>query len=436
MTNFVVGGGVAGIVASILLKLKDKSRHVCLIESSEECGGLLKSKVIDQYVFDYGSHVVSKTGVEGLDSVLLNGIDEGWVEHALLRSGSYFNGILNSHSNLISITNLSKHEYEKILLEFIECLNIKDDEKSNSLVDFCQTRFGHCLSNNYLYPLINKLQGEVEGIHKFALQVFGLSRVILGKSNMMNILKQSKKLDEYLGYASNEDGVRSLETYYPKQGGVGEWIDLLMNQAIDLGVEIRLGVNISRLKHEGDKVKEIEFNGEEVQNVESLYWTVPIPFFAKLIDKDYKFNYRPRFTKMKLYHFSFDHNLNGDNQFIYCNDPSMDTYRVTVYSNLRNQDDNRCTVEVINGEGSTTESIQSELEEMGVINKECKIEYSYCEDVNNGFPVFSEAFFKESNRVISEFSDRFVNCEFMGKAATNKFFMNDVLIDVYEKIYV
>lgn len=434
MTNFVVGGGVAGIVASILLKLKDKNKHVCLVESSEECGGLLKSKVLDKYVFDYGSHIVSKTGIEGLDSVLLNGIDDGWVEHNLLRSGNYFNGSLNDRSNLISVMNLSKQEYEKILIEFIECLNIIDNDASNSLVDYCITRFGHYLSNNYLYPLIKNLQGDVDGIHKFALQVFGLSRVILGESNMMNILKQSKKLDEYLGYASNEDAGHSLSTYYPKQGGVGKWIDLLMAQARDFGVEIKLGVNISGIKYEGNKVKGLEFNGEETQDVESLYWTVPMPFFAKLIDKNYKFNYRPMFTKLKLYHFSFDQNVNGNNQFIYCNDPNMDTYRVTVYSNLRNQADNRCTVEVINGEGSTAESIKSELEEMGIVKKGSNIEYSYCDEVNNGFPIFTEEFFKESNRVISDFSDRFINCVFMGKAATDKFFMNDVLIDVYEKI--
>ena len=67
----VVGGGIAGILSSILLK--KKFDQVYLLEKENKLGGLLSSyKSKEGFEFDYGSHFLRDTGVSELDEILYN----------------------------------------------------------------------------------------------------------------------------------------------------------------------------------------------------------------------------------------------------------------------------------------------------------------------------------------------------------------------------
>jgi len=68
-TAVVVGGGVVGIVASILLA--DKFAKVILMEAWEASGGLLRIVQDDAGVnYDMGIHFLGTTNEAGLDKIL------------------------------------------------------------------------------------------------------------------------------------------------------------------------------------------------------------------------------------------------------------------------------------------------------------------------------------------------------------------------------
>ena len=94
MTNaVVVGGGISGIVAAVLLN--KKFDHVSIIEASPRCGGLLKS-IQDSagLYYDQGTHIPDLTGIKEIDEILYGPEvrrKENWIKLSHLPSGNYFN---------------------------------------------------------------------------------------------------------------------------------------------------------------------------------------------------------------------------------------------------------------------------------------------------------------------------------------------------------
>jgi phytoene dehydrogenase-like protein len=70
----VVGGGVCGLMAALLLKQSFKK--VTIIEQSERVGGLFRS-IKDELgaYYDMGSHIPNATGIEALDTLLFGELE-------------------------------------------------------------------------------------------------------------------------------------------------------------------------------------------------------------------------------------------------------------------------------------------------------------------------------------------------------------------------
>ena len=69
----IIGSGVAGIIASILLQ--KRFGNVYLIEQEKKIGGLFCSKTFKNgLTFDYGSHFIKATGITNLDKIIIKGM--------------------------------------------------------------------------------------------------------------------------------------------------------------------------------------------------------------------------------------------------------------------------------------------------------------------------------------------------------------------------
>ena len=104
-----------------------------------------------------------------------------------------------------------------------------------------------------------------------------------------------------------------------------------------------------------------------------------------------------------------------------------------MYQNLPDVANYSCTVEVladdcIDLEG-LMEKILLELIEMGIVGENNNCIFKKLRPVKYGFPILTEKFLKEQNELNKYCQSYFQNITFIGRATTDVFFMNDVLID-------
>ena len=95
MNNVIVGSGISGLFAGLLLS--EKGHKVTIIEKEEQVGGLLKSYNYGDFgVFDYGMHNFLETGIEVIDKMIFDllPIDQWNILEGDKRdvAGIYFNG--------------------------------------------------------------------------------------------------------------------------------------------------------------------------------------------------------------------------------------------------------------------------------------------------------------------------------------------------------
>ena len=76
----IVGSGITGMIASILMRKKNPNCAIYLIEKENQVGGLLKSyKYNNGLIFDHGMHNFNETGIVELDSILWNILGDDWI---------------------------------------------------------------------------------------------------------------------------------------------------------------------------------------------------------------------------------------------------------------------------------------------------------------------------------------------------------------------
>ena len=128
----VVGSGVAGIIAAILLQ--KKFGNVCLIEQGKKIGGLFCSKTFNNgLTFDFGSHFIKATGISQLDEIISKGMDKKkWNTLGNLKGGGFFKSKLNSNSPFVDTRLLNNKIYKKGIREILKIKKIKKKNKKSS----------------------------------------------------------------------------------------------------------------------------------------------------------------------------------------------------------------------------------------------------------------------------------------------------------------
>ena len=146
----------------------------------------------------------------------------------------------------------------------------------------------------------------------------------------------------------------------------------------------------------------------------------------------------PLFRKTGLFDFTFENPLNSLATYINVYDLDMYSGRVTLYQNLSDVENYSCTVEVLTDDDIDLEGLMAkilfELMEMGIVRKKNNCIFKQFRPIKNGFPILTEKFLKEQNELNSYCQSYFKNVSFLGRATTDVFFMNEVLIDTFRKL--
>jgi protoporphyrinogen oxidase len=423
----VVGAGIAGILAA---KLEiDKGNDVVLLDASDRAGGLLRSDCIEGNYFDYGIHLVSETGIDALDRILLGELtDKDYSIKRLLLAGNYFNGSFNEKSCFVDTTTLPKVVYNQ---GCYDVLSAGHNESSN-LEEWYTNRYGKTFSQKIFCPVIKKYLGvSAKELSSSVGCFFDLSRLLAFDQRTTEKLGEIGQYYAVLGHHVRKEGVTK---FYPKNGGMSTFVDHMLTKLNRNKVHFLLGSQITRVVQNNGVVHELVINGEGF-SVDRVIWTIPVSLLAMYVPLGLDVQ-KPRFRKTLLFDFVFDKLLLSDVSYINVYDLNMNSGRITLYQNLAGDIDGkgRCTVEVLSEKLLSEDDILKELMVIGLVANNAICLFKYKRDVFNGFPVLDLKYVEQSKLQADFYRNYFKNVDFLGKASERAFFMRDVLKEVYSKL--
>ncbi|MGE7836044.1 NAD(P)-binding protein [Viridibacillus arvi] len=433
----VIGGGIIGLMSAILLK--NQQYEVTLIEQNEKLGGLLQSSIAsDGLFFDYGTHIPRETGVKEIDTILFGSLNKNeWNIYDYLKVGNYFEGKLNKDSQFIDATLMDSDVFVKGFFDLLHTTPIEDSV--NDADTYLEQYFGETFKREIFAPILEKLYGKkLCELHKNAPRLFGYTRIICGNQFLSSNFKKSAFFDDKLANTSNKIGISGLKSYYPKIAGIYKFVEELEILAIRTGVNIMKKKTIKSIELDGRMVKDIVLSDGLKLQCDHLIWTIPLSFLMNIIDVDYQGSI-PQFKSVGLFNYEFDSPFLVDNHYIYCNDSSYKTFRITLYANLVapvQSSPYTCTVEILGDfnevQSISEESVIAELLRMNIISSKAKVLFNKRTIIKNGFPIMTNNHFDNAHEIEEIIHEKAKNISVVGKNSNKSFFMEESLRDAYE----
>lgn len=437
-TAVVVGGGIAGIYSAILLK--KQYEIVYLVEQEDALGGLLRSFQNEQGDwFDYGTHLIAGTNIEAIDQVVLNkSWTDDWHCFENEKAGNYFNDVLSESCLFVNAKDIGD-DYYKGLSEFLEIVEYGGDVKNAE--EQLEKVFGSIFAHQIYIPALCKLfcVDSLKDIVVDAHLRFGMKRLRVLNQEATETIKSIPSYDDRISHHASHMGEASRRQYYPKDGGVGRWVDKFEEQLNSLGVKVICGASVDSIRHKDGVVTEMGLSNGTQINVDRLVWTVPLIFMFKAANIVCESS-RPDLINTSLFHYVLDKPLVCNDHFFFCYDPKYLPFRVTLYSNLQPEiakatGRHRITVEVLSKQALDSDvmkkNVLSDLMKMGVVPHDSTVLYAESMIVKQGSPVLSHEFMNTSKAQYNVAKNSFKNVFLEGKNNTKDWFMHEIFKSVY-----
>ena len=427
----IIGGGIAGIYSALLYS--EKGFKVTLVEKEKELGGLLRSQELfeEGLFYDFGTHFLGESGNPQIDEQLFKGLEVDSFDY--LKAGTFYKGLYEKNGFLSDENIENSQEYLNALI------NCKAQKPYNNLKEQLEGSFGEGYATHVLSPIVKKFFFTnpidlIEDCHA----LFGLSRIIAGSSEETIELKKQNRFDALLAYHCYKEGTSLRKSIYPKEGGVGAWINAMEQELIKRSVAIVTDAEVGEITSKNSKITSVEINNTTLP-LAKLIWTIP-PFFL-LSKLGIKLSLSPpkRLTS-SIFHFLVDKNYLTDLYYFQCYDTELKSFRVTLYDNYSKGKEGkyRVSVEVLlEAPPEKIEVLQKEifdeLIQMSIFPKGVQVIDSAHNIYPNGFPVLTKDFISSSLIQYNEVMDNYSNVEIYGKGNGKTWFMNDIVNDIYKK---
>ena len=431
----IVGGGIAGLFSALLLS--KQGHKVTVVEKAGEVGGLLRSIPLfkDDIFFDFGTHILTETGVLEIDELLFSGLDAHTYD--FVKVGTY-KDFLYERNGFITDFSLSESDRKNFLTELIVS---KPKDKYSSLEEQLINSFGKGYYENLLKDSIQKFFfTSAKNLVPDAHLLFGLGRIIVADEEKTKELKNNKKIDSVIGFHSNKDGVSRGKAFYPKKGGVGQWIETIVPRLKKEGVEILTDCNIQNLSIEDNKISRVDTDQGNFYTDE-LLWTISPFLLLQLLKINPSKSEPPKLLSSAIFNFVVDRNYLTDLHYLQCHNKNCLSFRVTLYNNFtpRNDEYFLITTEVLL-ESPTADlseiedKVFKELIEMNIVSKATNKIFSQNHLIANGFPVPTEKFIENSQNQNKLAEESYENIKVFGKCSGKNWFMNDIVINIHNSL--
>ncbi len=445
----VVGGGISGLTAAMLLK--KHFTEVILIEQGEHLGGLLSS-VTDSAGnrYDQGTHIPEKTGNPEIDDILFDKQELANNWHALspLVTGNYFRGQWDNSTQTIDARKLPNALYHQGIGEF---MSLTESPNSKSIATYLTSTLGEIFYHHLAKPVIEKLYGDNVDCNDLAVKTgvnyFGAGRIKAFDPETTRTLKSMPAFDSKLGFHSASEyeallksqNLPMAEYFYPKgQLGAQTWIDSLTQRALEMGVSIRYQSQITEIKSRDKRICEVVINGGESQPCELVYWSAPPVFALKAANLTIP-SAPVQFRTANVLHYTFDKKPNNDiAHYVWNWDASSPIFRITLYHNIRQNDVYQITAEVLSSkeqaDSVTLEKGEADLKSMGLIDEKAQVLSSLKQTIHNTFPVPTHAFSDATKAQCDTLNAAFDNFILSGRFSGRCWLQSDVLKLAHQEI--
>ncbi|WP_372766433.1 NAD(P)-binding protein [Pseudoalteromonas sp.] len=448
-TCVVVGGGISGLTAAILLKKRFNS--VYLIEQSENLGGLLacvRDNLGNSY--DQGTHIPEKTGIAEIDEILFddNDLVESWYALSPLKTGNYFAGEWDNTTQTIDASKLPRHIYQQGIGEF---MTLVDSPDTTNIERYISTTLGPTFYQHLSKPIIHKLYGKEIDCNELAVRTginyFGASRIKAFDKDTTKTLKQLPFFDHKLGFHSAAEYDELLESlgqdttqyYYPKgELGAQTWVNNLAKKASQCGVKLVMSSHVVDIKSENKKITQVTLNDGSKLACDLIYWSAPPIFALKAANLEVP-NVSLSFRTANLLHYTFNEKpLNDNAHYVWNWDPISPIFRITLYHNIRQNSCYQLTAEVLSSkeesEHITLEKGLADLKTLGLISDSARVLSSLKQTVHNTFPIPTHAFANVTQAQFEQLTNSFDNFILSGRFSGRCWLQNDVLKLAYQEI--
>lgn len=408
--SIIVGGGIAGLVAALLLAER-QGRETVVIEREAEVGGLLRSFDYGEHgKFDYGMHNMYETGIADLDALLFGLLEPGdWhllEGNARDLAGVYVFGGLQSHSPYVDIRRLPKEAFDACLAGFFRNLDAGEQVDLSSAPAYARSRYGDPIAEQVVLPVVRKLfKREPEAMDAMGAMITNMDRILLFNQPLMLDLMNSPFLRTRLGFPDQRvlppEFASGRKGYYPKHYGMYRVIDALKARLAKAGARILTGAQVARVEHGGGRVKSVAGTAEGkpfALEVERLCWTSGLPPLAATLGMNLSALPFDKPLRTVVVNMLIDRPLDiGDLYYFYCYDNGFDTFRVTNYAGycpLAGRDGGiPICVELLRPDeglpdkAALERQAADELARFGVLAPGTRILFSRAEPLVSGFPM-------------------------------------------------
>ena len=455
--NVVVGGGIAGLLAALLLA-EQGGRKVIVIERESRVGGLLRCFDYGEYgVFDYGMHNMYETGIAPLDELLFGLLPkEDW---QLLERGSrdlagvVFNGVVQHNSPFPDLRSLPRQHWESCVLSFFRQLEAQESRGHNNAWEDINTRFGTAIAEVIDAALRKQFGKPARELAPFATRLTTLSRVVMFSEEPFASLMESSALRDRLAWPEQRTLPAQWESgrkaYYPRKYGMYRVINALLARLQAAGVEVLTDAQVQSLEMNNGRVKRVTVEhgrGERTIYLEKIIWTSGLPAVAQLLGLNlsgYRFD-PPRKTvvvNLLLRQPPFM----GDLYYLYCYEPGCHTFRITNFTGYCEGAPRAggwpVAVELLldaplpDAEGMKRLALD-ELKRFKVIALDEDVIFSAAEPLATGFPMPSVNNFRALSDMRARIAaTNLANLTLLGiLSEENVFFQRDVLAQTWNKL--
>lgn len=454
MKCVIVGGGITGLMAAEFVRRTKLNSEIILIERNNTLGGLLAGieyKELGLY-FDIGTHIFQETGVEEIDTILINSVSKENVIHFPPGLGDYagtvFAGRLQTNTHFPDLRGVVDQKILKSVRSHIGSTKSLPSsiERTAPLLQVAATRFGKRFAEDVIGPVFSHAYGyPAEELSAFAMLLPGWSRVVIDDYSEWYASATDPRYCSLVAVPNQRDLPKHLHhgrrSFYSRQGGSKRFIDGLAGSLRSAGVELLLGTTIKSFDIEQCTLETTSIDGVNSSiKADKVILALGIVGATRLLGIDLATWHLDKPMPTWVINIILTESCKSDLCYLYGLDLDCDWYRLTNYRAFSgDKNDRRLTIEILGQRDGLPSSwparITKQLQKYGFLHSS-DIVFSDIRKLPTGFPPPTlrniGALSELSIELLSLLTDRV----FLGGIGTSNgvFFQNEVVTDMYYRL--